>query len=88
MWSSGCPCSDWHSLLLQGTVVATLHVFDADVVPASGELVRRYTSTLLSGDSWAQQNFRVEHSPNETLAQANNNSVRATMHDYSKEPMV
>ncbi|XP_028719901.1 proto-oncogene tyrosine-protein kinase receptor Ret [Peromyscus leucopus] len=66
----------------EGTVVATLHVFDADVVPASGELVRRYTSTLLSGDSWAQQNFRVEHSPNETLAQANNNSVRATMHDY------
>ena len=50
--------------------------------------MRRYTSTLLSGDSWAQQNFRVEHSPNETLAQANNNSVRATMHDYSKEPMV
>lgn len=66
----------------EGTVLATLHVFDADVVPASGELVRRYTSTLLSGDSWAQQNFRVEHSPNETLAQANNNSVRATMHDY------
>ncbi|KAL1789765.1 proto-oncoprotein tyrosine-protein kinase receptor Ret [Sigmodon hispidus] len=66
----------------EGTVVATLHVFDADVVPASGELVRRYTSTLLSGDSWVQQNFRVEHSPNETLAQANNNSVRATMHDY------
>ncbi|CAO2606333.1 Proto-oncogene tyrosine-protein kinase receptor Ret [Lemmus lemmus] len=66
----------------EGTVLATLHVFDADVVPASGELVRRYTTTLLSGDSWAQQNFRVEHSPNETLAQANNNSVRATMHDY------
>ncbi|XP_055460188.1 proto-oncogene tyrosine-protein kinase receptor Ret [Psammomys obesus] len=66
----------------EGTVVATLQVFDADVVPASGELVRRYTSTLLSGDSWAQQAFRVEHTPNETVAQANNNSVRATMHNY------
>ncbi|XP_029419226.1 proto-oncogene tyrosine-protein kinase receptor Ret isoform X2 [Nannospalax galili] len=66
----------------EGTVVATLHVFDADVVPASGELVRRYTSTLLSGDSWAQQTFRVEHSPNEILAQANSSFVRATMHDY------
>ncbi|XP_032761712.1 proto-oncogene tyrosine-protein kinase receptor Ret [Rattus rattus] len=66
----------------EGTVVATLQVFDADVVPASGELVRRYTSTLLSGDSWAQQTFRVEHTPNETLVQSNNNSVRATMHNY------
>lgn len=69
-------------------MVATLQVFDADVVPASGELVRRYTSTLLSGDPWAQQTFRVEHSPNEMMAQVNNNSVRATMHNYSKESMV
>ncbi|MBW01171.1 Proto-oncogene tyrosine-protein kinase receptor Ret, partial [Eschrichtius robustus] len=66
----------------QGTVVATLRVFDADVVPASGELLRRYTSTLLSGDAWALQTFRVEHSPNETLAQANGSFVRATVHDY------
>ncbi|KAM9051694.1 proto-oncogene tyrosine-protein kinase receptor Ret isoform 3-T3 [Megaptera novaeangliae] len=66
----------------EGTVVATLRVFDADVVPASGELLRRYTSTLLSGDAWALQTFRVEHSPNETLAQANGSFVRATVHDY------
>ncbi|XP_012634397.1 proto-oncogene tyrosine-protein kinase receptor Ret [Microcebus murinus] len=66
----------------EGTVVATLRVFDADVVPASGELVRRYTSTLLPGDTWAQQTFRVEHWPNETLAQANGSFVRATVHDY------
>jgi hypothetical protein len=65
-------------------VVATLRVFDADVVPASGELLRRYTSTLLPGDPWAQQTFRVEHAPNETLAQANTSFVRATVHDYSK----
>lgn len=64
--------------------MATLRVFDADVVPASGELLRRYTSTLLSGDAWALQTFRVEHSPNETLAQANGSFVRATVHDYSK----
>ncbi|VCW91140.1 unnamed protein product [Gulo gulo] len=68
----------------EGTVVATIRVFDADVVPASGELLRRYTSTLLPGDSWALQTFRVEHSPNETLAQANGSFVRATVHDYSK----
>uniref|UniRef100_A0A8C5KRS7 Proto-oncogene tyrosine-protein kinase receptor Ret n=1 Tax=Jaculus jaculus TaxID=51337 RepID=A0A8C5KRS7_JACJA len=43
----------------EGTVVATLRVFDADVVPASGELVRRYTSALLTEDSWAQQTFRT-----------------------------
>ncbi|XP_012889167.1 PREDICTED: proto-oncogene tyrosine-protein kinase receptor Ret [Dipodomys ordii] len=68
----------------EGTVLATLRVFDADVVPASasGELVRRYTSLLLTGDPWAQQTFRVEHSPNETLAQTNNSFVRATLHDY------
>ncbi|XP_077734597.1 proto-oncogene tyrosine-protein kinase receptor Ret isoform X5 [Canis aureus] len=67
---------------LEGTVVATIHVFDADVVPASGELLRRYTSTLLPGDAWALQTFRVEHSPNETLVQANGSFVRATVHDY------
>lgn len=69
---------------LQGTVVATIRVFDADVVPASGELLRRYTSTLLPGDTWALQTFRVEYSPNETLVQANDSFVRATIHDYSK----
>ncbi|KAK2098095.1 hypothetical protein P7K49_023546 [Saguinus oedipus] len=68
--------------ILQDTVVATLRVFDADVVPASGELVRRYTSTLLPRDTWAQQTFRVEHWPNETLVQANGSFVRATVHDY------
>ncbi|XP_048959296.1 proto-oncogene tyrosine-protein kinase receptor Ret isoform X2 [Canis lupus dingo] len=67
---------------LEGTVVATIHVFDADVVPASGELLRRYTSTLFPGDAWALQTFRVEHSPNETLVQANGSFVRATVHDY------
>nr|XP_035942904.1 proto-oncogene tyrosine-protein kinase receptor Ret isoform X1 [Halichoerus grypus] len=66
----------------EGTVVATIRVFDADVVPASGELLRRYTSTLLPGDAWALQTFRVEHSPNETLTQANGSFVRATVHDY------
>ncbi|KAG8523115.1 Proto-oncogene tyrosine-protein kinase receptor Ret [Galemys pyrenaicus] len=66
----------------EGTVLAMLRVFDADVVPASGELLRRYTSTLLTGDAWAQQTFRVEHSPNETLVQANGSFVRATVHDY------
>ncbi|KAF6111093.1 ret proto-oncogene [Phyllostomus discolor] len=66
----------------EGTVVATLHVFDSDVVPSSGELLRRYTSTLLPGDAWALQTFRVEHSPNETLVQANGSLIRATVHDY------
>ncbi|XP_054432833.1 proto-oncogene tyrosine-protein kinase receptor Ret isoform X2 [Pteronotus mesoamericanus] len=66
----------------EGTVVATLHVFDSDVVPASGELLRRYTSTLLPGDAWTLQTFRVEHSPNETLVQANGSLIRATVHDY------
>lgn len=73
------------SCFLQGTVVATLHVFDSDVVPSSGELLRRYTSTLLPGDAWALQTFRVEHSPNETLVQANGSLIRATVHDYSKK---
>uniref|UniRef100_A0A7N5KA20 Cadherin domain-containing protein n=1 Tax=Ailuropoda melanoleuca TaxID=9646 RepID=A0A7N5KA20_AILME len=68
----------------EGTVVATIRVFDADVVPASGELLRRYTSTLLPGEAWALQTFRIEHSPNETLVQANGSFVRATVHDYSK----
>ncbi|XP_036893677.1 proto-oncogene tyrosine-protein kinase receptor Ret isoform X3 [Sturnira hondurensis] len=67
----------------EGTVVATLHVFDSDVVPSSGELLRRYTSTLLPGDAWALQTFRVEHSPNETLVQANGSLIRATVHDYN-----
>lgn len=75
---TGTPCFP------QGTVVATIRVFDADVVPASGELLRRYTSTLLPGEPWALQTFRVEHSPNETLVQANGSFVRATVHDYSK----
>ncbi|XP_036293917.1 proto-oncogene tyrosine-protein kinase receptor Ret isoform X1 [Pipistrellus kuhlii] len=66
----------------KGTVVATLHVFDPDVVPASGELLRRYTGTLLPGDAWALQTFRVEHSPNETLVQADGGFIRATVHDY------
>lgn len=66
----------------EGTVVATLHVFDADVVPASGELLRRYTSTLLPSDAWTLQNFRVEHLPNETTVQANGSFIRATVHDY------
>ncbi|XP_045698315.1 proto-oncogene tyrosine-protein kinase receptor Ret isoform X2 [Phyllostomus hastatus] len=66
----------------EGTVVATLHVFDSDVVPSSGELLRRYTSTLLPGDAWALQTFRVEHSPNETLVQVNGSLIRATVHDY------
>uniref|UniRef100_A0A8C9JHD3 Ret proto-onco n=1 Tax=Panthera tigris altaica TaxID=74533 RepID=A0A8C9JHD3_PANTA len=66
----------------EGTVVAKIRVFDADVVPASGELLKRYTNTLLSGDAWVLQTFRIEHSPNETLAQANGSFVRATVHDY------
>lgn len=65
-------------------MVATLRVFDADVVPASGELLRRYTNTL-SGDAKALRTFRVEHTPNETLVQANGSFVRATVHDYSKK---
>ncbi|XP_027627305.1 proto-oncogene tyrosine-protein kinase receptor Ret isoform X3 [Tupaia chinensis] len=67
----------------EGTEVATLRVFDADVVPASGELRRRYTSTLLPGDTWTQQTFRVEHLPNETSVQTNGSFVRATVHDYN-----
>ncbi|KAM6163278.1 proto-oncogene tyrosine-protein kinase receptor Ret isoform 7-T7 [Rhynchocyon petersi] len=66
----------------EGTVVAMLRIFDADVVPASGELLRRYTSQLLPGDAWARQTFRVEHTPNETLAPANGSFVRATIHEY------
>ncbi|XP_006876210.1 PREDICTED: proto-oncogene tyrosine-protein kinase receptor Ret-like [Chrysochloris asiatica] len=66
----------------EGTVVAALQVFDADVVPASGELQRRYTSTLLPGDAWARQTFRVEHTPNETLIPSNGSFVRATVHEY------
>ena len=80
---SGFRGPDWPPYALQGTVVATLRVFDADVVPASGELLRRYTNTL-SGDAKALRTFRVEHAPNETLAQANGSFVRATVHDYSK----
>lgn len=83
---SGVPADSLTATIChpQGTVVALLRVFDADVVPASRELVRRYTSTLLPGDPWAQQTFRVEHSPNETLVPVNDTFVRATMHDYSK----
>ncbi|KAM5237002.1 proto-oncogene tyrosine-protein kinase receptor Ret isoform 3-T3 [Ctenodactylus gundi] len=67
----------------EGTVVATLRVFDADVVPASMELTRRYTNTLLPYDPWVQKTFRVEHVPNEThVATTNGSSVRATVHDY------
>uniref|UniRef100_A0A2K5E847 Protein kinase domain-containing protein n=1 Tax=Aotus nancymaae TaxID=37293 RepID=A0A2K5E847_AOTNA len=68
--------------ILQDTVMATLHVFDVDMVPASGDMVRRYKSMLLPRDTWAQQAFRVEHWPNETLVQANGSFVRATVHDY------
>lgn len=69
----------------QGTVVATLRVFDADVVPASAELARRYTGTLLPRDPWAQQHFRLEHAPNETrVAAEDGGTVRATVHDFSK----
>ncbi|KAM6157283.1 proto-oncogene tyrosine-protein kinase receptor Ret isoform 4-T4 [Erethizon dorsatum] len=67
----------------EGTVVATLRVFDADVVPASAELARRYTGTLLPGDPWAQQHFRLEHVPNETrVAAEDGGTVRATVHDF------
>lgn len=85
-WAAGALTGT--SCFLQGTVVATLHVFDADVVPASGELLRRYTSTLLPGDAWALQTFRVEHSPNETLVKVNGSFIRATVHDYSKRGWV
>ncbi|KFO33942.1 proto-oncogene tyrosine-protein kinase receptor Ret [Fukomys damarensis] len=67
----------------EGTVVATLRVFDADVVPASAELARRYTGTLLPRDPWAQQRFRLEHFPNETrVAAEGGGTVRATVHDF------
>lgn len=66
----------------EGTVLATLRVSDADVVPSSGELLRHYTSTMLSSDPWVLQTFRVEHLPNETLVQVNGSSVRETVHDY------
>ncbi|XP_055976589.1 proto-oncogene tyrosine-protein kinase receptor Ret [Sorex fumeus] len=66
----------------EGTVLTTLRVSDADVVPASGELLRRYTATLLSSDPWVLQTFRVEHLPNETSVQVNGSSVRETLHDY------
>ncbi|KAK2097985.1 hypothetical protein P7K49_023436 [Saguinus oedipus] len=65
-------------------MVATLRVFDADMVPASGELVRLCTSALLPRDTWAQQTFLVEHWPNKTLVQANGSFVWATVHNYSK----
>ncbi|XP_016050251.2 proto-oncogene tyrosine-protein kinase receptor Ret [Erinaceus europaeus] len=66
----------------EGTVVATLHVHDADVVPASAELLRLYTGTLLPGDPWTQQTFRVEHTPSETPIRVNGSFVRTTVHEF------
>ena len=65
---SGFRGPDWPPYSLQGTVVATLRVFDADVVPASGELLRRYTNTLLSGPSeWSTRPMRPWPRPTTAL---------------------
>ncbi|XP_044516173.1 LOW QUALITY PROTEIN: proto-oncogene tyrosine-protein kinase receptor Ret [Gracilinanus agilis] len=66
----------------EGTVLAVLQVFDADVVPSSGEIQRKYTHTMLTSDPWVTEFFRVEHYPNETSYTSNGSRVRAMMHDY------
>ncbi|XP_031812239.1 proto-oncogene tyrosine-protein kinase receptor Ret [Sarcophilus harrisii] len=66
----------------EGTVLAVLQVFDADVVPSSVDIPRKYIHTMLTSDPLVNEFFRVEHSPNETSYNSNGSRVRAMMHDY------
>ncbi|XP_028917087.1 proto-oncogene tyrosine-protein kinase receptor Ret [Ornithorhynchus anatinus] len=66
----------------EGTILAKLTVQDADVTPSSGELIRKYTNTIVTSDPWVSESFRVDHMPNETTVNSNGSLVRATQHEY------
>lgn len=73
-------------ILLKGTVLATLAVYDADttsVYPIESSR-KKYTGTISTSDPWIKEKFRVEHDFHEINFSPNGSQVRGTRHEYSR----
>jgi len=70
----------------QGTVLATLTVYDADTTPIYPleSSRKKYTGTIITDDPWINETFRVEHIFDEIHFSPNGSQVRGTQHEYSK----
>lgn len=70
----------------QGTVLATLTVYDADTTPIYPleSSRKKYTGTIITDDPWINETFRVEHIFEEIHFSPNGSQVRGTQHEYSK----
>ncbi|PKU37491.1 proto-oncogene tyrosine-protein kinase receptor ret [Limosa lapponica baueri] len=68
----------------EGTVLATLTVYDADTTPIYPleSSRKKYTGTIITDDPWISETFRVEHIFNEIHFSPNGSQVRGTQHEY------
>uniref|UniRef100_A0A8C9F701 Ret proto-oncogene n=1 Tax=Pavo cristatus TaxID=9049 RepID=A0A8C9F701_PAVCR len=68
----------------QGTVLATLTVYDADTTPIYPleSSRKKYTGTIITDDPWINETFRVEHIFDEIHFSPNGSQVRGTQHEY------
>uniref|UniRef100_A0A669Q5B0 Ret proto-oncogene n=1 Tax=Phasianus colchicus TaxID=9054 RepID=A0A669Q5B0_PHACC len=68
----------------EGTVLATLTVYDADTTPIYPleSSRKKYTGTIITDDPWINETFRVEHIFEEIHFSPNGSQVRGTQHEY------
>ncbi|KAJ7405384.1 hypothetical protein BTVI_69191 [Pitangus sulphuratus] len=68
----------------EGTVLATLTVYDADTTPIYPleSSRKKYTGTIVTDDPWISETFRVEHIFDEIHFSPNGSQVRGTRHEY------
>ncbi|XP_048362811.1 proto-oncogene tyrosine-protein kinase receptor Ret [Sphaerodactylus townsendi] len=68
----------------EGTVLATLMVYDADTTPIFPleSSRKKYTGTISTSDPWIKETFRVDHKFNEIYFSPNGSQVRGTQHEY------
>ncbi|KAJ6661650.1 hypothetical protein lerEdw1_013889, partial [Lerista edwardsae] len=67
----------------EGTVLATLTVYDADTTSVYPiESRKKYTGTISTSDPWIKEKFRVEHDFHEIKFSPNGSQVRGTRHEY------
>ncbi|GAB0192344.1 proto-oncogene tyrosine-protein kinase receptor Ret [Grus japonensis] len=68
----------------EGTVLATLTVYDADTTPIYPleNSRKKYTGTIITDDPWISETFRVEHIFDEIHFSPNGSQVRGTQHEY------
>ncbi|KAM6265338.1 proto-oncogene tyrosine-protein kinase receptor Ret isoform 2-T3 [Spheniscus humboldti] len=68
----------------EGTVLATLTVYDADTTPIYPleSSRKKYTGTIITDDPWITETFRVEHIFDEIHFSPNGSQVRGTQHEY------